>query len=453
MPRKSLPILLLASALGACGGAERSPSASGPERPATVALAPAGQTPPPAQGSLASAGFWQGPGEAGDGLIVAAAGLAGVTIHAPDGRQLGALEGIDAGLVTVVPPRAGAGRAQVVVYDSAAAALEVFTLEGNAPELVNVTAEPLALEDEATGLCHYRSRLAGADYVYAVTDAGLVLHFELYAVGERTAGRLLRAISVGKGAGYCAVDAETGTLYVSEEDVGIWRMGAEPESDTTREPLALAAPWGDLSDEVKGIAVYRDGDEAWLVAADAGEDRLAVLDAQSGAVVGRATVEGLGEAEGIAAVAAFGDAWPEGLLAIADEDAENGSNLKLVDWRALASALELAKASASGTETAPPATVRPVLETEIAASYGDAADDPAIWVHPDDPEKSLVIGTDKQLGLYVFDLEGRTLQTVPDGRMNNVDLRDGFPLGGGTVTLVTASNRSDDTIAAYRLDA
>src|SRR5690606_39134089 len=251
-------------------------------------------------------------------------------------------------------------------------------------------------------------------------DAGLILHFELYTVGERTAGRLLRTIPVGKGAGYCAVDPATGTLYVSEEDVGIWRMGAEPESDTTRTPLALAAPWGDLSDEVKGIAVYRDGDQAWLVVADVGENRLAVLDAKSGSVAGRATVEGLGEAEGIAAVTSFGDAWPDGLLAIADEDAEDGSNVKLVDWRALAAALELPKGRLSATEASPPATVRPVLETEIAASYGDAADDPAIWVHPDDPEKSLVIGTDKKLGLYVFDLEGRTLQTVPDGRMNNV---------------------------------
>jgi 3-phytase len=86
-------------------------------------------------------------------------------------------------------------------------------------------------------------------------------------------------------------------------------------------------------------------------------------------------------------------------------------------------------------------------------SYGDAADDPAIWVHPEDPSESLVIGTDKQSGLFVFDLHGRALQHLADGRMNNVDLRDGFPLGGETVTLVTASNRSDDSIAAYRVDA
>src|SRR5690606_40323904 len=102
MPRNALPILLLASALAACGGAEQSPSASGA---AAVALTPAGETPPPAYGTLANAGFWHGTGSGEGGLIFAAAGLAGVTIHAPDGRQLGALEGVEAGLLTVVPPR------------------------------------------------------------------------------------------------------------------------------------------------------------------------------------------------------------------------------------------------------------------------------------------------------------------------------------------------------------
>jgi 3-phytase len=40
---------------------------------------------------------------------------------------------------------------------------------------------------------------------------------------------------------------------------------------------------------------------------------------------------------------------------------------------------------------------------------GDAADDPAIWVHPVDPALSLVLGTDKKGGLNVFDLEGKRL--------------------------------------------
>ena len=92
------------------------------------------------------------------------------------------------------------------------------------------------------------------------------------------------------------------------------------------------------------------------------------------------------------------------------------------------------------------------LETPPVDSPGDAADDPAIWVHPVDPALSLIIATDKQRGLYVYDVDGNLLQTLPDGRMNNVDLRGGFIVGGSSRTLVAASNRSDNTIAFYLLD-
>ena len=96
--------------------------------------------------------------------------------------------------------------------------------------------------------------------------------------------------------------------------------------------------------------------------------------------------------------------------------------------------------------------VSPLAETAPVESAGDAADDPAIWVHPEDPELSLVIGTDKQKGLNVYDLDGRLLQALPDGRMNNVDLRDGFAVQGRSLTLVAATNRSDQSIALYLLD-
>jgi 3-phytase len=96
--------------------------------------------------------------------------------------------------------------------------------------------------------------------------------------------------------------------------------------------------------------------------------------------------------------------------------------------------------------------VAPLAETAPVEGPGDAADDPAIWVHPEDSELSLVIGTDKQRGLNVYDLDGRLLQALPDGRMNNVDLRDGFTVQGRSLTLVAATNRTDRTIALYLLD-
>src|SRR5690606_14558437 len=90
-------------------------------------------------------------------------------------------------------------------------------------------------------------------------------------------------------------------------------------------------------------------------------------------------------------------------------------------------------------------------ETAPVPHAGDAADDPAIWVHPTDPSRSTVIGTDKLGGLAVYDLAGQEVQYRADGRFNNVDLRP-FRLGGASISLVAASDRSTRSIAIYRVD-
>jgi 3-phytase len=86
-------------------------------------------------------------------------------------------------------------------------------------------------------------------------------------------------------------------------------------------------------------------------------------------------------------------------------------------------------------------TVAAVLETR--PSLGDdeggnaGADDPAIWVHPIDATKSLVVSTLKEGGLDVYDLSGGLVQHVPPdaagpglvlnrARYNNVDVIYGF---------------------------
>ena len=93
------------------------------------------------------------------------------------------------------------------------------------------------------------------------------------------------------------------------------------------------------------------------------------------------------------------------------------------------------------------------VETEPVSTGGDSADDATLWVNPIDPALSLVIGTNKKRGLAVYELSGKEIQFLADGQLNNVDHRDDFPLEGKKVALVTASNRSNNSIAIYRIDA
>lgn len=96
------------------------------------------------------------------------------------------------------------------------------------------------------------------------------------------------------------------------------------------------------------------------------------------------------------------------------------------------------------------AVVTAEAETQAVKSGDDAADDPAIWRNAADPAASLIIGTDKQAGLYVYGLDGRVRQFVDAGRVNNVDLAD-TPAG----VIVAASDRTDKAnahVALFRLD-
>lgn len=63
------------------------------------------------------------------------------------------------------------------------------------------------------------------------------------------------------------------------------------------------------------------------------------------------------------------------------------------------------------------------------------------------PARSLIVGTDKKAGLYVYGLDGQTRHFEPAGRLNNVDLLD---LGRRGV-IVVASDRNDPAAALLRL--
>jgi 3-phytase len=96
-------------------------------------------------------------------------------------------------------------------------------------------------------------------------------------------------------------------------------------------------------------------------------------------------------------------------------------------------------------------TVTAKAETTPVGTADDAADDPAIWRHPTDPVKSLIIGTDKRAGIHVYDMTGKAIGFTPSPRLNNVDLRSNVTVNGKDAVLVSASDRRDAKSAAIAL--
>nr|WP_309237779.1 phytase [Streptomyces albidus (ex Kaewkla and Franco 2022)] len=134
---------------------------------------------------------------------------------------------------------------------------------------------------------------------------------------------------------------------------------------------------------------------------------------------------------------------------------------------ALAALLLVATALAAEAVGAPE-PVRTEAEVETAAVHDDEAggnadaDDPAVWVDPEDSGRSLVVATLKDAGLDVYGLDGRRLQHVDappapgegsePGRFNNVDVVYGFELDGRRTDLALVSDRGRDRLRAYAID-
>ncbi|MFG6464866.1 phytase [Roseateles sp. DXS20W] len=96
-----------------------------------------------------------------------------------------------------------------------------------------------------------------------------------------------------------------------------------------------------------------------------------------------------------------------------------------------------------------PAVVLPTGQTQPVREAGDAADDPAIWVHPGQGARSLILATDKKRGLAVYGLDGRERQFLPVGRINNVDLRQGLIYGGRKLDLAVATQRDEAGLVLF----
>lgn len=390
--------------------------------------------------------------------IVGTAELVGLEIYDIAGKRIGSAP---AGEAVSVDVRYGAlsglgGSTPILLAaDATSNSLRFYRSQGGT--LTEISARPVPLGIAVEGACLYRSSQDGSLYAFALGDGGEI---DQYLLFEPSAGqvdaKLMRRLHVASTVEHCVANDATGQLYVSEQAVGIWRFNAEPETEILP-TLIDAVRLGKITEEVGGLALYDGGDGAkWLIASNASEGQLYVYDhARDDSYVGALTVTSAGETVGEPG-GLFATSSPVGsgqsALLIGDEDA---SNYKIVPFAKVAQTLGISAGSSQPlmTPVAPTFPIaHPSIESDPVASAADAADDPAIWANLENPAASWVIGTDKQGGLHVYNMQGKSRFFAADGKMNNVDLRSGYRLAGRDIVLVTASDRTNKAVAIYSLD-
>ncbi|NQY12584.1 MAG: phytase [Henriciella sp.] len=79
-------------------------------------------------------------------------------------------------------------------------------------------------------------------------------------------------------------------------------------------------------------------------------------------------------------------------------------------------------------------TVYPSVETAPMLGRGEQSADPAIWGTVTADQASLILGTNKDEGLHVYDLSGNEVQFLDVGAINNVDLRGRYAVASNDET-------------------
>jgi 3-phytase len=411
--------------------------------------------------------IWLHPSDATRSLIIGMDDNEGIGVYALDGellsfdRSFGGVGGSDL--------RYGFGGSENALIAAASkdrARVLLFTIEPDSATMVSLGGFDTGMRLEGT--CLYRSPLTQVMYVVAYSEYGQVEQYALTEDDGTIRAELARALDVGGELEGCTADDALRRLYFSEGENAVWRYGAEPEDGIQRAIVDITG--GHIEDEVENLAVYRTGSsEGYLIVTNQTANSL-LLYRRTGdnAFVGEFVVaagdnaDSVKEPSGIAVTnLPLGDAYPQGLFITSDDVNSNpndNSNWKLVSWAEIASALDLSVDTAYDPRTAgqpidpDAAAVTALAETVPVPAATDAADDPAIWVYPGDPALSLIIGTDKVNGLVTYNLDGSIQQTINIGRLNNVDLRDGFLLDGVPVTVVAATNRTLGGLSVFTID-
>lgn len=312
-----------------------------PAAPVTVSVAAQGETVPVGTAAADAAddpAIWRDPRRPARSLIVATDKKAGLYLYGLDGKVRdfspdGRLNNVD--LLDM-------GRRGVIVVasdrnDEAAARLRLYRLDTQRAKL-----RPLGTVSggtgEAYGVCLMR---AGAGlHAFSVLKDGTVAQVAIGLRGPAPRGRIVRQLKLATQTEGCVVDPRSATLFVGEEDRGIWAFDARAGGAVTGR-LVAPVDGTQLVADVEGLALAPAGRRGgWLIASSQGDNAYALYRLPGLQPAGRFRIAAgrLGATEETDGIAfhpgRFGRRYPGGLLVVQDGDnAPAAQNFKLVSWR------------------------------------------------------------------------------------------------------------------------
>jgi 3-phytase len=349
MQRRGLSVfvLSLAPALTTCTEQPDEPSDA-----SAFLVAARGET-TPSKGDPDDSAIWQHPSDPGESLIVTTNKTVGLQLYALDGtlRQEvrdGGMNNVDLRMAVELGAT-WADAALIATSNRSLDTIDLYTIDPSSRMLVRLSETPTDI-GEPYGLCMYRSPHDSRVYVIIDDRLGAVAQYEaaldLQGVPALT---LRRTLQFDGGLEGCVADDELARLYLGQEELGVWRIDAEPDSDG--EPILLHdvdAPY--LAADVEGMTLYYAAEgSGYLLVSSQGSSTYAVFERGGDNAyltsfrIGVGELDAAVETDGIEVTnAPLGPLWPDGLLVAHDDHNEGFSrNFKLVSWGDVVAAADI----------------------------------------------------------------------------------------------------------------
>ncbi len=197
------------------------------------------------------------------------------------------------------------------------------------------------------GSCMYHSAKTNAFYYFVTSKDSVVEQWELFATSSNQVdAKMIRSFKVGTQIEGCVADDQLGHLYISEENVGIWKYAAEPDGGDSAVLVDTIGAEGHLTADVEGLTIaYNSNGTGYLLASSQGESAYTIYQragnnayVRTFKVVAGNGIDGTEQTDGIDVTTAnLGPAFPNGVFIAQDGKNDNANqNFKLVPWQQIA---------------------------------------------------------------------------------------------------------------------
>lgn len=190
------------------------------------------------------------------------------------------------------------------------------------------------------GVCLYHSNQTDDVYAFIVNAKGRVRQFQvlgrhkddLLHLKKVREFNVVAGTPAAEGTEACVADDQTGALYVSEEEVGLWRYGAEPGAGHGRTLVDRTGSAGHLVPDVEGLTTVTTPNGGYLIASAQNVAspnhsyfvvyrRLSNAYVDSFRIVRGAGADGCERTDGVAAYAGnLGPTFPQGIFVCQDNN-------------------------------------------------------------------------------------------------------------------------------------